>query len=420
MFEPKFNKPNMESKTIFGFLVAVFTVAMLGAFVSATQSLEISNVIVEIDDVFAGGINAVIGGSQIPVTIRFTANESASDVEVSAWFQGFRSETRVDKEFADLIEGSRYISRLSVNLPSDLDDNDVVDKDLVLIIRIESDEGNFEKEITVKAQRQSHNLDFLLVEFDSSAKMGSVLPVSVVLKNVGRHEEEDTLVSVSIPELGISKTAFFEDLFPIDVCDNDGDCDRSDSRERKLFLTLPTNVEPGVYQVKVTARSDETESTVVRPLTITGTPVESKVLANPSSKTFAVGETVTYELILVNTGNEIAIYNLVPEASDALSISLSDTITTVSAGSSKTVKVYAKANREGTYNFTVNVVSEGFSEKATYSATVEGESVISTPGSNVVVLTIVLAIVFVVLLVILIVLLTRKPTRSEEFGESYY
>jgi len=40
--------------------------------------------------------------------------------------------------------------------------------------------------------------------------------------------------------------------------------------------------------------------------------------------------------------------------------------------------------------------------------------------SPVLVLTVILAIVFVVLLVVLIVLITRKPAKTEEFGESYY
>ena len=83
--------------------------------------------------------------------------------------------------------------------------------------------------------------------------------------------------------------------------------------------------------------------------------------------------------------------------------------------------MYVKANREGTFNFAVSANSDEFSEIATYTATVQGKSIASAAtNSNIVVITIVLAIIFVVLLVILIVLLTRKPEKSEEFGESYY
>ena len=422
MFKPKFKINTMNAKPLFGFLLALVTVAFFASFASAS-TLQLSGFFVEVDDIpVSTGNVAIVGGDVLPVEVEFTADEDATDVEISAWIQGFRSETRDDKSFADLIIGSRYKARLSVPIPVDLDEDEATERDLTLIIRVESDEGTHEEEFSLKAQRQAHNLDLLLVEFDNVAKTDSVLPISVVVKNFGRHEEEDTFVTVSIPVLGISKTTFFEDLFPVDICDDDGDCDRSDSRERKVFLTIPSGVVPGVYDVKVTAVSEDDETTVIKPLSIVGTPVEGQVLANPTGKTLAVGQTATYELILVNTGNKIAIYNLVPEASDALTISLSDTLTTVPAGSSKTVLVNVKANREGTFNFGITAVSGGFSETARYTATVQGQSSgISTSSfSNVVALTVVLAVIFVVLLVVLVVLLTRKPEKSEEFGESYY
>ena len=421
MFEPKYKQVKMKAKPIFGLLLAVFTVALFASAVSA--DLNISNVFVEVDDVPAEAGNvAIVGGDVLPVEVQFTSGQEATDVEVSAWIQGFRSETRVDRDFADLLNGRIYNAKLSVNVPEDLDEDEATERDLVLVIRIESDEGSFEITRQLKAQRQSHNLDILLVDFDRVTKVDSTLPISVVLKNLGRAEEEDTFVTVSIPELGISKTAFFEDLNPIDVCDDDGDCDRSDSRERRIFLTIPNGVVPGVYDVKVTAKSEDTESTVIKPLSIVGDAIEGQVLSNPVSKTFAVGEKVTYEMILVNTGNKIAVYNLIPQANDALSVELSDTLTTVPAGSSKTVLVKVTANREGTFNFGVTAVSDGFSETADYTATVQGQRSIGTvtSGSNIIVLTVVLAIIFVVLLVILIVLLTKRPEKSEEFGESYY
>ena len=429
MFEPKSKMSNksMKSKTVFGFLLAVLTVALLGSFASAA-TLNLENFFTQVDDVPAAidGNNAVVAGSNVPIDFEFISNENASGVEVSIWIQGFRSETRVDKSFPDLVDGSRYKGSLNVKIPTDIDkdsnnDDPNTDKLLTLVVRIESDQGSYEQEYTLRAQREAHNLDVLLVEFDNQVKPGSTLPVDVVIKNRGRHQEEDTFVTLSIPQLGISKTGYFEDLFPVDLCDSSGDCDQNDVRERRLFLTIPSNAKPGLYQVEVMVKSDESDMKVMKTLNIVSSPVEGKVLTNPVSKTFSVGEEAVYELILVNTGNKIAIYNLIPQASDSLSVSLSDSVATVPAGSSKTVKVYVKANREGTFNFAVSANSDEFSEIATYTATVQGKSIASAAtNSNIVVITIVLAIIFVVLLVILIVLLTRKPERSEEFGESYY
>src|SRR3989344_5045712 len=93
---------------------AILMIVMLGAF--AIASSPVSNFNVEIDGVDANGNNAVVAGDIVPITIDFTANENASEVQVSAWIQGHRSD-RSEKDFADLIDGSKYRARLSVEIP---------------------------------------------------------------------------------------------------------------------------------------------------------------------------------------------------------------------------------------------------------------------------------------------------------------
>ena len=67
----------------------------------------------------------------------------------------------------------------------------------------------------------------------------------------------------------------------------------------------------------------------------------------------------------------------------------------------------------------MNVHSDGeLVKKQNFVANVEGKA--ATAGNAAVVLTIILAIIFIVLLIVLIVLLTRKPEKTEDFGESYY
>lgn len=404
----------MKSKLILVSLIAILTFAMLGVFASAA-TLDLSGQTVEIDRVPATGSVAVVAGETVPVELWFTANENASDVIVSTWIQGHRSD-KAEQDFADLIAGSDYKAKLSLKIPEDLDPEEA----LTLYIRVESDAGTWEDVYDLKGQRQAYNLDVLLVDIDPSAKAGSIVAVGVVVKNMGRHESKDTLVSVKIPELGISKTAYFDDLYPMDECsDSDNECNKDNARERKLFLTLPENAEAGSYKVEITATNSDTQATVVKTLEVTADKdVKGQALANPSSKTFAVGEEAVYELVLVNSGNKVAIYNIAPEVTDALSLTLSDSVAVVPAGSSKTVKVYAKANREGTFGFAVNAVSGDQSQKVNYTATVSGKSVVN--NNNIIALTIVLAIIFVVLVIVLIVLLTRKPQKTEEFGESYY
>jgi len=404
----------MKSKLILVSLVAILTFAMLGSFASAISSLDLSNQYVEIDRLPATGNVAVVAGQTYPVELWFTANENASDVVISAWIQSHTSD-RVEINFADLISGSDYKAKFDLKTPEDMDPEEA----LTLYIRVESDAGTWEDSFNLRGQREAYNLDVLLVDMDPSAKAGSTVPIDVVIKNMGRHESKDTLVSVKIPELGISKTAYFDDLYPVDECDSDNGCDQTNSMERKIFLTLPETAEAGSYRVEITASNEDTQSTVVKTLEITAeTAVRGQALANPSSETFAVGEEAVYQLVLVNSGSNVAIYTIAPEASDALSVTLSDSVAVVPAGSSKTVNVYVKANREGTFGFAVTATSDNLSQKVNYTATVSGKSVVNS--NNIIALTIVLAIIFVVLVIVLIVLLTRKPQKSEEFGESYY
>ncbi|MBS3066766.1 hypothetical protein J4205_02980 [Candidatus Pacearchaeota archaeon] len=409
----------MKKNIVLASLVAILAVAFVASIVAATSSLDVNVHQIEVDGLDATSNNvAIVAGTRVPVTLDFTANENASDVVVSAWFQGERSGTFVENDFADLIEGREYRLRLSVNVPSDVDP----EEELTLFVRVETDSGNYEEELTLQGQRMADDLEVLLVDFESNAKPGETVPITVVLKNMGRQEAEDTFVTVKIPELGISRSAYFEDLSPVDVCDsNDGECDQADSRERRLFITIPEDAKSGKYEMSVRAYNSDTETVVTKSLTVSAPRAEGSVLSNPTSKQFAVGQETSYDLVLVNSGNKIAIYNLAPTTSDALSIRLSEPVAIVPAGSSKIVKVYVTANREGTFPFSVSAISDSFTKEAQYLATVEGRALSGgSTSSNIVALTIVLAIIFVVLVVILVVLLTRRPEKTEEFGESYY
>ena len=144
------------------------------------------------------------------------------------------------------------------------------------------------------------------------------------------------------------------------------------------------------------------------------------VVSAVNSKTFAVGETESYSLTLVNAGDRVRIYELILETSSGLTLSVEEPVVVVSAGDSKTVKVLASAKNQGKFDFAVNVNSDNeLVQRQSYRANVEGRT-FGGAGNATVLLTVILAIIFVVLLVVLIVLLTRKPEKSEEFGESYY
>jgi len=189
-----------------------------------------------------------------------------------------------------------------------------------------------------------------------------------------------------------------------------------------MYLSIPASAQAGIYTLEVEAFNDDTSMSTTKNIAISGSEERSEVLTAVTSKDVSKGATVTYDLVIVNSGNNIAVYNIVPETAANLIVSVDQPIVTVPAGSSKVVTVSATAGEViGTYAFAVNVESNGqLVKRVNLSANVVSGAVGVTAPNNMVVLTVVLAIIFVVLLVVLIVLLSKKPEKSEEFEESYY
>ncbi|MEK6820493.1 MAG: hypothetical protein AABX71_02160 [Nanoarchaeota archaeon] len=405
-------------KAILVSLIAVLTVISLMTLVVAND-LNVSIDRVDVDDMnVVGGAVAGEAGEIVPVDVYFTANEDASDVVISVWMQGERSDgTEID--FRDLIDNRKYHAKLALRLPNDLDETE---EDLTLYVRIETDEGNWEESYTIRMQREPNKAELLFVEVDSKLQAGSTVPVDIVVKNLGRHELEDLVVEVRVPELEISKRAYFGDLDAIDKCpEAEDDCDAEDyqdAAERRLYIKVPANAKAGVYELEVEAMGEDVRELVTKTIEVVGAERASRLFVPVTSKELAVGETKTYDIVIVNSGTNIAVYELIPETAEGVIVSVSEPIVTVAAGLSKTVSVDVKAgSREGTYGFAVDVNSDSqLVERVVLNANVTGRAI---GTSNITILTVVLAIIFIVLLIVLIVLLTRKP-RTEELEESYY
>ncbi|MFH1431398.1 MAG: hypothetical protein ABIG37_02940, partial [Nanoarchaeota archaeon] len=357
-----------------------------------------------------GNVISAEAGETIPVRVYFTAEENANEVEVSAWIQGHKSDT-AEKNFYDLVEFQDYNARLSLKLPSDVDPSE----ELTLYIRMEADTGNWEEAYTIGMQRQPHKVDILFAEFDYKVSSGALVPVDVVLKNLGRHELDDLIVSVSIPELSIKKSAYFGDLIPLDDCDDD--CDKEDAVENRIYIRIPSNAQAGIYDLKVEAYNSDSKGSLTKSIMVIGTEQESNVVAPVISKEIGLGNTVTYNLVIVNPGNKIGVYEITVETTEGVFVKAKESMVTIQAGSSKIVELDVKGLKEGSHNFLVDVKSgEQLINRVTLNAVVTEKAFVGSGA----VLTIVLVIVFLVLLAVLIVLVTKKPESTEELEESYY
>ena len=416
------------NKTFLATIVALVTLFAVISFVSASVDMGdlTSEFEVTVDgiDYESGDSIGIEAGEIIPVKVIFTAGIDAENAKLKVWIDGHRSEIKDSTGRFELVEDSIYSRKFSLKVPSDVDPTE----EYTLRVRLtgEDEDGRHlddEDEFNLVLQRDSYEIEVLNVEFPQTITPGSVISVDVVIKNRGMHELEDVFVRASIPDLSVERQVYFGDIDPQDTCENEdvyADCDddKEDAVERRIYLTIPSNAKSGIYNLEVEAYNDDSSTTVKENVIISGEGL-SNILSGVSAKTLDIGETVSYDLVLVNTGNMVKVYNLVPGEASGLIVSV-DPIATVDAGSSETVKVQVKATEsaeEGTHTVTVNVNSDGeLVEQVSYSANVErGQA-----GSSIVVLTIVLAIVFIVLLVILVVLLTKKPAAIESEETSYY
>ncbi len=398
------------------FFVAVFALAFLAvANVSAFGTIT-SVQVHEVEALNGAEEVAAFAGETLPVRIIFEATENATDVRVKAWIAGDR-EYSVSSDRFDVDDGKTYSRLVNVKIPFDLDPTE----DLRLQITVESkNDGEADSAfVSLGAQRESYIVEVLDVDMNSNVKAGETLALDVVLKNRGRQEAEDTFVRASIPALGLSDKGYFGDLTPED----EDDPEKFDSAERRLLLRIPSNAPAGVYTVEVEAYNGDSITTLTRKVAVDAAGQGSMIVSPTSSKTIAVGETGRYTLTVVNSGDRIAVYELVVSNDEGLNVEVSEPVFAVPAGMSKTVEFQVMADKANDYRFSVDVHSDGqLVTSKQYSVKVEGTRTGTVVrGTNAtVLLTVILAIVFVVLLVVLIVLLTRKPQKSEEFGESYY
>lgn len=412
----------MRCKTFLVLLVSAFVLAFAAQAVSAFGTIQE----VQFDDVVVYPTSASVdlanfAGTSIPVEINFLATADALDVRIKAWISGERDTVAVSERF-DVVANRTYKRTVLLQIPTDL--NDRLDEVRALEIAVENREQTADEEsIDFTVQRESYIIEILSVNLQSQVKSGESLVIDTVLKNIGRHTADDVFLKVSVPQLGLETTTYFGDLTPTDRSSPD----KEDAVERRTFLRLPADTPAGLYTVELKASNSDSVTTMQRKILVDGAEEDTMFVASATSKTFSTGETGEYKITLVNRGSVVRVYEIeATSVSSDLNLDVSDPMVVVPAGSSKTISVLASAAQRDDYDFRVTVKSDQgnvLSEK-NFVANVRDKGTTGTgaPISNnaTVLLTIVLAIVFVVLLVVLIVLLTRKPEKSEEFGESYY
>lgn len=383
------------------------SILLLTSVVAATSEVaEINSVRVKGIEVFpADNVASVIGDETISVIVIFEALESTSHLRMKAEIEGTRIDSEETVFVGDVEEGKTYIKSLTLKVPYEL--RDQASDDLILRIRLWNREFRTEVEnIPLRVQRDSYDLKVMSIETDDTVYAGDVLPVNAVLRNTGYNDLRDLYVTARIPSLNVEEKVYFGDLAAL----------KDDTESKRLFLNIPYDIKPGEYTLELKLEGRDIVETDTRKILVRNEFV-SNLVPVETRKTANVGEEAIYEFIVVNPTDRIKVYNVLIDSPESLSVTSIYPVVSVSADSSRIVRVSAKADTADTYNFDVHVFSDDkLTGKTSLTLKVEDD----VAPSPMAVLTIILAIVFVVLLVVLIVLLTKKPKKQEEFEESYY
>lgn len=265
----------MKTKTFLGFVLA--TVIALFAISAVMASLPVTINQVEVNDVLVGNGTTLAGtaSDSVPIVVQFKANAALEDLKVKVWVDGYKNDISATTARFNVVENSTYVKTLSLTLPS-VSDMDNLNEDLTLYVEITDKNDNVEESYKISLERESYAYDFLQADAPMRASAGEIIAVDVVLKNQGSSNLEDSFVTVSIPELGVSKKAYFGDLVSQDCIDTDSDnCDNTDARERRIYLAIPSDVKSGDYSLEVKASNYDATNTVRKVMSITGTAVQN-------------------------------------------------------------------------------------------------------------------------------------------------
>lgn len=398
-------KQKMNAKNILVSFLVIASVLFLATAVSAASpAITVSDVTV--NDVHVMSDTASVNaGDTVIVKVYFTSNVNASDVKLKATIEGNNADvTKVTPTLFDIESGKSYVKTLTLVVPSDLANSDL-SENLPLDIKIWNSDISVENPTDfslndLNVQRASYNVAIKSVMVDSTVQAGQSVPVEVVLKNVGYDNINDVYVTLSIPELNINKQIYLGDLvtqnykdnFPSLIVDTD-----KVTVSATINLAIPYNAN-GAYTITATASNSNDEA-------VTSTATQAITVQNSVSD---IAMKSGNDLVVLNPTNQLKVYTVKYN-------SVEQTVV-VSPLSSKTVSIDVPTS--GDYKFDVSVLS-GDTLLSTVNFSGSNQSVVELTNP-VFILTVILAIVFLVLLVVLVVLITKKPQKSEEFGESYY
>ncbi len=333
------------------------------------EEIEVDGVEVSSD---SGQTIFVERGTNVDVRVEFKSNIDSDRVKVKSWIGGFEfGDVQDATEIFTVEPGLIYVKNLNLEIPDDID----LDEDeFRLHVEIFDNEGS-QREETFKLgiRKERHNINILDTIFypSNTVEAGRALRTVVRVENLGEQKEEDVLVKVSIPELGLSTKAFIDELVSEEPTSDDSE-ETSESSD-ELILFIPKDARSGEYLVEIEVEFNRGHDTITQKKSILVEGVETTALSKAiisvdmTSQNIAKGSEVPYKFMVANLGNTKTLYSAEVEGVSAWGVSrVSPSFVSVDQGEAGEVFVFVKANEgasTGQQNFRVNILSEGVKVK---------------------------------------------------------
>lgn len=349
---------------MFRFAVVLLLLSSLfaGSVFAAPVPVTVEKVWLNERDVTSGEVRGdILRGDSVDIEVKLRATSNADNLKVTAEISGFEhdddDDIRDESDLFDVKSGQVYFKKLSLRLPSDLDQD-------TYAVRIEVSDRRNQKvtwDATLDVNTARHSVDIEDVAFSPglTVKAGRSLLASVRVENNGEKDEDSVKVTLSIPSLGVSDSDFMDELESDD-----------EKTSEELFVRIPECAEEGDYPMTVSVLYNDERKRATQDYTLRVLENENCVKAPeksgvftlaPESRDAAPGSEVSYEFVLTNTGSESKTYTVSASAGgDWATTRVSSSVLVVGAGETKLGTVYVTPKQDaqaGQKLVTVNVKS---------------------------------------------------------------
>lgn len=423
----------------------LFVLISFSAFVSAdSDNYDIDTVYidgVELSDTGNTSLGIELGDTvEVKVVISSTSDADYVDyVAVQARIGGYEyGDMEATSSTFDIEPGNTYIKTLELELPEDLDvcvaEEDYDECEFTIYIEVFDGEDRESEEYDVFIERQRHNLIEYDLVYDSTINSGDDLQVEVRLQNLGEKKEEDIKITLEIPELGIEKSEYMDEL-AADELDNE---DEEDSDSLYFFLNIPKDAD-GMYSMNLLVEYNRGHDVIEDSYVINvneddivtdddtkddgkeGVNIDLKI----SDEDMSVGEEMVYTFVFENNNEESETYTIEVLGEDQWAKSnVEPSLVSVEPGSSEEAKIYLTPSKEGEYSFTLQVLDKNDNLIAEENVDVEVESGADTSKW----LKVLFVVVVIIIVIIILIVAFRKmkddddddyPLEPKE-GQTYY